>query len=99
MLSEEESAALTARRDSLNGIELYRKICSRLRRIKNWQEKWKSEQRARKETIDAVRLANCIDGGVDLRPKGGCVQKRKQRSVELLMSQKLRRVSAGALSI
>ena len=114
VLDEAAAAALKARYESLNGVQLYQSIVRRLGRIVRRQEKWRAEMRQSGESVQEARLAasalraapsgtadspGLLDGIIDLRPKPISRRKRKEKSVKYLTNQKLRRQTSGALSI
>lgn len=114
ILSQDEAAALAARRERLNGVQLYQSIVRRLGRIIRRQEKWRAETHRDDEVFQEARVAasalraapsgtadatGLLAGTVDLGPKPLSKRKRKAKSVQQLTNQKLRRQSQGALSI
>ena len=114
VLDEAAAAALKARYESLNGVQLYQSIVRRLGRIVRRQEKWRAEMRQSGESVQEARLAasalraapsgtadspGLLDGTIDLCQKPVSRRKRKEKSVKYLTNQKLRRQTSGALSI
>ena len=114
ILDQDEAAALTARRERLNGVQLYQSIVRRLGRIVRRQEKWRAETRQNDEVFQEARVAasalraapsgtadatGFLAETVDLGQKPLSKRKRKAKSVQQLTNQKLRRQFQGALSI
>lgn len=111
VLGEEDAAALKARYEGLNGIQLYQRLVRRLKRILRRQESWRERQRETRKVVGEVLLADSAlraapsgtsalqdlpDGGIDLGRNSISKRKRKIRSVQNLTNQKMKRQLPGA---
>ena len=111
VLSEKKAAALTARYRRLNGVQLYRKIVRRLKRILNRQEVLRDRQRQAQKQFLEARLADSAlraapsgtsaspslqEGDVSHNPHQVGTRQRKLESVQQLTNQKNKRQLSGA---
>lgn len=113
ILSKEEAEALIARKNAMNGLELYMRLTRRLDRIRRKQESHKAKCR---ESVRILGEAGFADSALRAAPSGTSdspcfssgeidlaigesVRKQRCRSVEYLTNQKSQRQHQGVISI
>lgn len=114
ILDAAHAQALAARRDGMNGVELYLRIVRRLKRILRRQTEWKANLRRQAGLVQEARLADSalraapsgtsaapslLDGQIALQPQPQPPRHLRQSGVQYLTNQKSPHSSSGALSI